>query len=377
MKIAFLVPDNREEFKNYDGSEPVIGPAPEALLQGFAKIPSCEVHIVCCSKRPIASPEKIAPNIFYHCLVVPKWGWLATGFSRCVMEIRRKLQALQPDIVHGQGTERYCALGAALSGFPNVVTIHGNMRMLARVNKARPFSYPWLMAGLEAFTLPRTGGIVCITRYTEDLVKPLARRSWIVPNAVDSSFFEVKPRPADLPEILCVANIEPRKNQLAFMRSLDRLAGRIPFRVTFLGKLPPTPFSQEFEQMVRERAWCRHAGYAGRPALREALSQARLLVLPSLEDNCPMVVLEAMAAGVPVIASRVGGVPEIIEDRVTALFCDPLSADSMSKTVEELLTNPALADRLAKQGRESALKRFECSVIARRHLEIYEEVRRG
>ena len=87
-----------------------------------------------------------------------------------------------------------------------------------------------------------------------------------------------------------------------------------------------------------------------------------------------MAVIEAQAAGVPVVASRVGGVTDLIEDGVTGLFCDPSSADSMRNTVERLLCNKDLARRLSEKARERALEKYQPRIIAARHLEIYREV---
>ena len=187
MKIALLTTDSREVLKNYSSSVLEFGTAPEALMQGFALMPEVEVHVVSCAQAKMNSPEKVAPNVFFHSLYVPK------GCNRAV---RSKLKELQPDVVHGQGTERDCAISAVFSGFPNVLTIHGNMRQIARVNRVRPFSFLWLAARLERLTIPRSGGVVCITDYTRQAVKDLARRTWVVPNAVDASFFEVKAQPA-------------------------------------------------------------------------------------------------------------------------------------------------------------------------------------
>jgi glycosyltransferase involved in cell wall biosynthesis len=96
--------------------------------------------------------------------------------------------------------------------------------------------------------------------------------------------------------------------------------------------------------------------------------------LPSLEDNCPMAVLEAAAAGVPVVASRVGGVPDLIEDGKTGLFFDPQNATSMGGAVEKLLEQPQFARELAMEAKRRAQERFHPIIIARRHLEIYREV---
>ena len=189
MKLALLATDVRAHTKDYQNTMPGFGTAPEALIQGLAVLPELEVHIVSCTQQPMRSPEKLADNIWFHSLHVPKIGWLRTGYQGCVRAVRKKLREIKPDIVHGQGTERDCALNAVLSGFPNVVTIHGNMAELARMFRARLGSYNWLAARLENFALRRTAGVFCNSAYTENLVRPRARKTWRVPNALRAEFF--------------------------------------------------------------------------------------------------------------------------------------------------------------------------------------------
>ena len=372
-----LTTDGRDLLKNYGKPAPEFGTAPEALLQGFALLPDVEVHVVSCSRAPLKSPAQLAPNIFYHSLLVPKIGWMTTGYQGCIRAARAKIRQLRPHVVHGQGTERDCAISAAFSGFPNVLTVHGNMRLIARVTRARPFSFPWLAARLESLTLPRSAGVVCITRYTQQAVSGLARHTWLVPNAVDSSFFDVRAtaQVTSLPSILCIGQVCVRKNQNALIRALDPLAGEHKFKLLFLGGASEhDPYGAEFLGLVKARSWCSHQGVVEREAIKEHLRQATLLALPSLEDNCPMVVLEAMAAGLPVVAAKVGGLPDLIEDGKTGLFCDPLSESSLRGGVEKLLADASAAAQLARQARQSALDRFHPRLIARRHLEIYHEV---
>ena len=87
-----------------------------------------------------------------------------------------------------------------------------------------------------------------------------------------------------------------------------------------------------------------------------------------------MTVLEAAAAGVPVVAANVGGVPDLVEDGKTGLLCDPHDAVSMGEAVEKTLSQPELARALAAEANRQAEERFHPAVIARRHLEIYREV---
>ena len=375
MRVAILTTDNRGGANAYSEPVPTFGTAPEALLQGFSAMPEVEVHVVSCLQQLVPIPEQKIGNFHYHTLHVPKFGWLRSGYQGCIRAVRRKLREIQPDIVHGQGTERDCAISAVFSGFPNVLTIHGNMRLVAAVNQARPFSFLWVTAKLEKLTLPRTDGVICITSYTREAVKSLARRTWLLPNAVDRSFFEVIPAPnRSVPPVgLCVGAICLRKNQNDFIRSLDAVARKESFRIVFLGQVVNDAYGTEFLQLVRERPWCEFAGWAGREELKKHFHAASFLVLPTREDNCPMVVLEAMAAGVPVLASNVGGVPDLIRPEITGLLADPQKPETFATGVSRLLTDGALSAHLAEAAKVDARKRFHPEVIARTHLEFYRE----
>jgi glycosyltransferase involved in cell wall biosynthesis len=377
LKIAILTTDSREHFRDYANPAPYFGTAPAALLQGFAQLGGVEIHVISCTQQTLRAPEKIADNIWYHSLHVAKSGWMRTLYQGCIRATRKKLREIQPDIVHGQGTERDCALNAVFSGFPNVLTIHGNMRLVAKIERARPFSFWWNAARLETFTIPRSRGVVCITNYTRDAVAGLAKKTWLVPNAVDESFFGVQPEmnPGHAPIILCVGYVCLRKNQNAFIRALDPLVAGKKFRLIFLGNVSrDEPYGREFFELIRTRPWCEHAGFADREKLKARLHESTLLALPSLEDNCPMAVLEAAATGVPVIAARVGGVPDLIEDGKNGLLFDPQNAAKMLASAEQILSQPEFARALAAEAKKCALERFHPAVIARRHLEIYREV---
>jgi glycosyltransferase involved in cell wall biosynthesis len=375
MKIAIVVPDNRDERRRYSDPEPYFGTAPTALLEGLAQERECEVHIVCCNQRELRSPLKLGDNIYYHSAVVPKWGWLRGAYIGCVRATRRLLRQINPDIVHGQGTERYCALAAVYSGFPNVLTIHGNMRQIARVNRARPCSFLWLTARLEKIAVARTNGVVCISSHTQRNVAALAARTWIVPNAVDSSFFALPRHPVEPRQILCVANIAPLKNQNQLIEALDPLAQTDQLKLVFFGAVADQdPYGALFLRNVKSRPWCEYGGFANQRTLQSALVSASMLVLPSLEENCPMAVLEAMAAGVPVAATNAGGAPDLLTDGSEGFLFNPKDPGSIRSTVQALLRDEGQRARFAACAKERASQRHHPKNVARRHVEIYREI---
>jgi glycosyltransferase involved in cell wall biosynthesis len=377
MKVVQLTTDAREHYKDYQNPHPYFGSAPEALLEGFKTISEeVEVHVVCClQKTPVSSPKNLADNIYYHALKVPNIGWMKTAYLGCTQAVRRKLREIQPDIVHGQGTERDCCITAVRSGYPNVLTIHGNMQLIADFVRAKPFSYYWLAARLERHCLRRTLGVVAISKYTEANVSALTRRVWLLPNAVHPSYFNVTRSAVQPLSIICAANIDARKNQIQLIHALEPLANhrKVTLRFTGAGNTENSYF-QRFSAEVASRPWCSYAGALNRPSLQAEMSRAQIAVLPSLEDNCPMVVLEAAAAGVPMAASRVGGIPDLIQHNETGVLFDPRRVEDIRAAIESLLVEPGLAERLAIRARLEAVIKFSPATVARKHLEIYREI---
>ena len=372
IRIAFLTTDNRDHHRKYDIKEPYFGPAPEALLMGLADIPKIETHVITCTQKFMPSPKIIFRRIFFHSLVVPKWGWLRSAYFGCRYAVYNKLQELRPDLVHAQGTERDCAMSAVGCLTPKVLTLHGNIRRVAKVLQARPFSYWWLQARLESWVLPRYDGIVCLSRHAQRQVAGRARRTWVVPNAVDPSFFGI-PRASLLPKrILCAATISPLKNQLGLLASLETLPLKYPYELRFFGGVDQkSSYGKNFLHAVANKTNVFFGGNLDRAELKNELSKASILILPSLEENCPMIILEAQAAGVPVIASNVGGVKDLIEDGANGILTDPSKPETMARALHTLLGNENLARSLSEAGRMQAARLYTPSKVAGDHLRIY------
>lgn len=378
MKIAQLCTDNRQDFREYHKPAPNFGPAPKALLQGFAALPEAEVHVLSCVQQPVQSPEKLAPNVWFHALHVPKLGWLRTGYQGCIRAVRRKLRELQPDIVHGQGTERDCAISAAFSGFPNVVTIHGNMAGMARLFHPRPGTYLWLAARLESFTLARTAGVFCNSGYTEDLVQPRTPKTWRVPNAIREEFFEPphQSRAGDRCVILNIGAVTPRKRQvelLAVARALHERGCRFEWR--FIGALDDQDeYSARFKtemHAAEQQGYARYLGLKSTVQLIECLDEAHGLVHFPSEEAFGLVVVEAMARGVKFFGSRVGGIVDLADGHPGA---ELLGAEDFAGLGEALARWIGGGGGAVPGSVESIRRLYHPRAVAARHLEIYQEV---
>ncbi|MEQ1861092.1 MAG: glycosyltransferase family 4 protein [Chthoniobacteraceae bacterium] len=377
LRVAFLTTDNREHFRDYAKPKPFFGTAPEAMLHGFAQLREIEVHVISCVRQPVQSPEKLADNVWYHALEVSKIGWMTTGYQGCIRAVRRKLRDVQPDIVHGQGTERDCAIGAVMSGYPNVLTIHGNMAELARLFRARPFTYGWINAWLEEFTLPRTGGVFCNSAYTEELVRPRARRTWRVANPLRPEFFRPSTNPPQdsVPRIVNIGLVCPRKRQLEILDLAGRLhASGIRVVFEFVGGCPDDDYARRFRERLADAEQAGFARWCGELSADELVSQidrsAALLHFPS-EEAFGLVVAEGLARNLKFFGARLGGIVDIASGLDGAELFDSNDWDALaagiSRWVEAGAPKPAGAAGVMET-------RYHPRVIAQRHLEIYREV---
>jgi glycosyltransferase involved in cell wall biosynthesis len=381
MRIAYITTDLREDQRTYGETAPRFVPGHESLFEGLAAFPEAEVHIISCLQVPVQSPAKLANNIRIHSLHVPKFGWLRTGYQGCIRATRRKLKQIRPDIVHGHGTERDGAICAAFSGFPNVVTIQGNMVELSRLHQARFGSYYWLTARLENLTLPKTVGVFCNSAYTEELVRGRTPKTWLLPHAVRSDFFDPPPAAGGRPCVLLNAGvISPRKRQLELLGLAETLHRRgLKFEFRFIGLIfsEADAYARKFLERIKpmeEAGYARYLGSLPRSELVRCFDSVAGMVHFPTEEAFGNVVAESLTRELKFFGSRLGGIVDIAEGVPGAeLFAkDDWSglADAIARWMEQGHPRPTGAGILMRQ-------RYHPEVIARRHLEIYREILNG
>ena len=378
MKIALLVTDMRQNYRTYAETTPRFPGGSASLIDGFARLPEVELHLISCFQQPMSSPEKLADNIWFHGLLVPKIGWLRTGYQGCIRAVRRKLREIQPDMVQGDGTERECAISAVFSGFPNVVAMQGNMAELARLNRPRIGSYGWLTARLENFILPRTAGVFCNSSYTEALVRGRARKTWLMPHPLRQSFLDPPPNPDSRPCILLnVGFISPRKRQLELLDVAEALHRQgLKFEFRFVGVTNPEadPYSTAFLKRIKpmeEAGYARHVGAPGENELLHWYDAAAAMVHFPTEDAAPMVVLEGLGRDLKFFGARVGGIVDSTRDMPGVELFAPDDWPGLTAAIVRWI-----AQGHPRPIGNAALirERYQPIALAKRHVEIYREV---
>lgn len=381
MKVALLTSDTREVIRDYGAGNPSFGTAPQALLEGFALLPDeVEVHVISClQKKPASSPTKLAENIYYHGLHVPNIGWMKTGYLGCIRAVRHKLKEIQPNVVHGQGTERDCAMCAAFSGYPNILTIHGVMRVIHKLMQGRGSRYYWFAKHLEGIALSRSSGVITISPYVEGLVSRFTDRSWFIPNALQSFFFAPSTRSErspSHPKLINVGVVSPRKRQVELLRHLSSLREEIAFDVTFIGKADSSDdYARQFKVLLDETN-ARHSGFRHRTYLepRDFLriyDESDAMVHFSSEESFGLTFAEALSRNLPLFASDVGAVRQIADGIAD---CWLVGVDDFGGLIDSLRAW-MLAGRHGRARDASPnnliASRYHPRVVAEKHLEVY------
>jgi L-malate glycosyltransferase len=109
------------------------------------------------------------------------------------------------------------------------------------------------------------------------------------------------------------------------------------------------------------------------PRIEELISVCDLFLLPSTQESFGLAALEAMASGVPVVASNIGGIPEVVQDGVNGYLFNPYDVDGMAQAAIKLLSDKALHEQFSKAARACSVKQFSEATIVPMYMKAYEE----
>jgi N-acetyl-alpha-D-glucosaminyl L-malate synthase BshA len=207
---------------------------------------------------------------------------------------------------------------------------------------------------------------------------PVKRDIVVIPNFLDCRFHRRVPDP-DLRARLCpagerlvihVSNLRPVKQLDMVVRVFAQIRAQLPARLLIVGDGPELGRT---EQSIRDLGLTEQVELIGEARDMVALlSVSDLFLLPSLQESFGLSALEAMACGVPVVASNVGGLPEVVDDGVTGFLHPPDQAARMAESAVRLLSDPALHARMAAEGARRAMERFSADRIVPQYEALYE-----
>lgn len=261
------------------------------------------------------------------------------------------------------------------------------------VTPRRPWSWSFTMHGPTEFSdvrryrlaekAGRAAFVVCISEFARSqLMLLLQPESWgrlrVVHMGVPVTEFKPPTRPRSTAEeereILYIGRLVPEKGQAVLLEAVAGLVRRgHPLRLTIAGEGPTRASLEELAAELGIAPRVTFLGAVGQDRLRELYEAATIFCLPSFAEGVPVVLMEAMAMGVPVVSTQIAGIPELIEHGRGGLLAAPGSAPDLSGCLERLLAEPGLSGRVASEGRRKVEAEFDVERSAERLLEIFDQ----
>jgi glycosyltransferase involved in cell wall biosynthesis len=288
--------------------------------------------------------------------------------------LRDWFRARRPDVVHvHSGAWLKAARGAATAGVPRVVyTLHG-----IECNE------PWYEPFVNAVAARHTDAIAVVSEPLRGHLRSAripADRIHVVPNGIDTAFFhpaaaagrdrEAFGLPRDRLLIGHVARFAPVKNHAFLVDAFARIHERVP--AAYLVLAGDGPLRPEIERQVEAAGLHDHVRFTGDVEDPAPLYRTfDLFVLPSVTEGTSMSILEAMATGLPVVASAVGGTPDLL-DRGNAGRLFPAAATvAFVDTVVDLLLDPVARTALGRRARERVIETYGEDTVLDRYESLY------
>lgn len=293
---------------------------------------------------------------------------------------------VRPDVLHLQD-RRAGLVGRAVAvrrAIPSVYTVHGVPDELATLVPGNLPVEPtrlrdrWGYLGLERLlaAAPRSAVVTpcrALTTYVREHVGVPGDRVHTVPNGVAPVWLASDPPTRSGPDRPVRATWLGVMQPVKRVPDLVRAAARVPdLELELVGDGPALGRVRAAVAATGSTDRVLFAGY--RPDPLPHLQRADIVVLPSAAEACPMALLQAMACGVPVVASRVGGVPEIIRDGVDGVLVEPGSVDQLTDALAHLAGDADLRRRLGAAGRARVAERFAIGRNVRSLVSIYERL---
>lgn len=306
---------------------------------------------------------------------------VASGSYFDVRQARRIIAELRPDVVHAQEIGLRGDVATQVSR-DAVVTVHGLVHLETRLQahssiKERVRYY--LVAAMVRRVLRRAKVVISISDYDAHALEGLVRGTHVsIPNPTAPEFFALAPSGPTEQRLLFAGVLSPRKNPEGLLEAFALAVQQVPkARLVMVGPQP----DPDYARSIRERTTAlgldervEFLGMVDNDRLRAEIRQARAVVLFSHEETSPTILAQAMAAGKPVVSSRVGGIAEMVVDGHNGYLVDAGDAPALAARMVTVLENRDHASELGDNGHVMALRKFEPDAVARRTVETYLQV---
>jgi N-acetyl-alpha-D-glucosaminyl L-malate synthase BshA len=258
---------------------------------------------------------------------------------------------------------------------PVITTLHGTDITLVGADR----SY----LPITRYGIAQSDGVTAISHYLKDATREIFQFDdiTVIPNFICQSEYARHPvenlraslAPQGEPLMVHVSNFRPVKRPVDCIEILARVLQKgINTRLIMVGDGSERTNAEHRARCLGVHDKCSFVGK--QPKIVDYLSASDVLLLPSEQESFGLAALEAMACEVPVIASRVGGVPEVVTDGETGFLSEVGDVEKMANDAARLLSDVELRREMGKRARESAVERYRTEIVIPQYIEFYEKV---
>lgn len=288
--------------------------------------------------------------------------------------VYKAMKQFKPDIIHAHSSKagliaRFWSWVLNLK--PIIFTAHGWV-----FTEGRSFLNRWIFAQIERIAAKVTTKIICVSEHDKRLALKFKvappEKLIVIHNGIDMNLFkdiEKKRIYDDKLVVTFIGRLAPQKNLFLLIDAAEDI-NNAEFWIVGDGELREKIRKYIHKKNLESKVIL----YGERYDIPNILSQSDIFVLPSSWEGLPLTIIEAMMAGLPVVASNVGGVSELIDDGVTGFLIPPGDSVKFAEAIKKLIADENLRKKMGEVGREKAMREFNLEKMLSKTMEVYCEV---
>ena len=344
------------------------------LTKYLARRDDVELHLLTVGTKN----EEIKKDIF-NVHVIKKRIPYPFSIPSVIWRLRRKILEINPDIVHAQGTIVSYSTAAALvrNKYPVLLTVHGTATRDIKYYSGLTFVlFKLVHKPNERYVVSKIPNIIIVAPQVKDIISGMTdSKIHIIPNGVDFEDVQnIQPKSTEHPSILFVGRLAKIKGVDILLKAIPVIKEKIPAIHIYIAGLGPQ--EEELKELVKElniEENVEFLGFISGGNKYAWYKSVDVCVFPSRHDSGPIVLLEAMACGKPIIASNVGGIPFMVEDGKTGFLFESGNVGELAEKIVILLKDKEMQEKMGEAGLEK-VKEFTWEKIAEQTVKVYKEV---
>jgi glycosyltransferase involved in cell wall biosynthesis len=334
------------------------------LMEEFQKTPNLRLHIILLRHRMERSFSFERGGVTFHVLKAKPLARLASFFWLDTFLIRKTLKSVQPDLVHAWGNEKGAAMIADRLGYPYLMTVQG---LYAWYKEIVPLhGYEKLMSRFEASSVCRAPIVTTESNFPAKYLRDHHPGINVlqVEHSPSGIFAQVKRRPVIRPiSFISNGTLGYRKGTDLLFKALDKLAPEVDYKLTLICNHNPQQI-EHLRQQSSAALWSRVEFKHNVPPEDVAahLATPTMMLMPTRADTGPIAVKEAVVAGVPVLASNLGGIPDYVIPGKNGVLFESGDLDGFVKAIRAAIEHPLFSKGLVDADTLSSRRDYLSSV---------------